>query len=124
MNPEPRLSSDNPQPGGNQRPGRDASPERRVPKRIPFRERLEDKTKNWKFSPADLKEREYWDAYIAAYEDMLRKCSTKEAPWYVIPANHKWFRNLAVSQIMREELEGMKLKYPKPSKDLSEIRFE
>jgi len=89
-----------------------------------FRDRLEDKTKNWKFSPADLKEREYWDQYIAAYEDMLRKCSTQEAPWYVIPANKKWFRNLAVSQILRSELEGMKLKYPEPAADLSAIRFE
>ena len=89
-----------------------------------FHQRLEDKAKNWKFSPADLKEREYWDQYIGAYEDMLRKCSTEEAPWYVIPANRKWFRNLAVSQIMRQELEGMKLKYPKPMADLSGIRFE
>src|SRR5207248_3189684 len=89
-----------------------------------FRDRLEDKTKNWKFSPADLKEREYWDQYIAAYEDMLRKCSTQEAPWYVIPANKKWFRNLAVSQILRSELEGMKLKYPEPAADRSAIRFE
>ena len=85
-----------------------------------FRERIEDKTKNWKFSPADLKEREYWDQYIAAYEDMLRKCSTEYAPWYVIPANRKWFRNLAVSQILREELEAMSLKYPKPVADLSD----
>ena len=77
-----------------------------------FRERLDDKAKNWKFSMADLKEREHWDEYIAAYQDMLRKCSTKDAPWYVIPANKKWFRNLAVSQILREELEAMSLKYP------------
>src|SRR5256885_349492 len=70
-----------------------------------FRERIDDKTKNWKFSPADLKEREYWDQYIDAYQDMLRKCSTKHAPWYVIPANRKWFRNLAVSQILCDELE-------------------
>ena len=89
-----------------------------------FRERIEDKTKNWKFSPADLKEREYWDQYIAAYEDMLRQCSTKYAPWYVIPANKKWFRNLAVSQILREELEAMSLKFPKPVADLSGIKFE
>src|SRR5450432_3419997 len=89
-----------------------------------FRERLDDKAKNWKFSPADLREREYWDQYMSAYEEMLRKCSTKNAPWYVIPANKKWFRNLAVSQIMREELEGMKLKYPAPAADLSAIRFE
>jgi len=89
-----------------------------------FHQRLEDKAKNWKFSPADLKEREYWDQYIGAYEDMLWKCSTEAAPWYVVPANRKWFRNLAVSQIMRQELEGMKLKYPKPVADLSGIRFE
>ena len=89
-----------------------------------FRERIEDKTKNWKFSPADLKEREYWDQYIAAYEDMLRQCSTKYAPWYVIPANKKWFRNLAVSQILRDELEAMSLKFPKPVADLSGIKFE
>ena len=85
-----------------------------------FRERLEDRSKNWKFSPDDLREREHWDEYIAAYEDMLHKCSTDWAPWYVIPANHKWFRNLAVSQIIREELEGMKLHYPKPAEDLTE----
>jgi PPK2 family polyphosphate:nucleotide phosphotransferase len=89
-----------------------------------FRERLEDKQKNWKFSPADIKEREYWDQYLDAYEDMLRKCSTPEAPWYVIPANHKWFRNLAVSEILRQTLESMDLKYPKPASDLSAIQFE
>jgi len=89
-----------------------------------FRERIEDKTKNWKFSPADLKEREYWDQYMAAYQDMLRQCSTDYAPWYVIPANRKWFRNLAVAQIVRDELEAMGLKYPKPVADLSGIKFE
>jgi len=89
-----------------------------------FRERIEDKEKNWKFSPADIKEREYWDQYITAYQDMLHKCSTEEAPWYVIPANHKWFRNLAVSEIVRETLEAMDLKYPKPVADLSSIQFE
>ena len=89
-----------------------------------FRERLDDKTKNWKFSVSDVKERGYWEDYIKAYDDMLTKCSTKEAPWYVIPANHKWFRNLAVSQIMVEALEGMDLKYPKPAADLSKIQFE
>ena len=89
-----------------------------------FRERIEDKTKNWKFSPADLKEREYWDQYMEAYQEMLRKCSKKEAPWYVIPANRKWFRNLAVSQILRDELEDMNLKFPKPVADLSGIKFE
>ena len=89
-----------------------------------FRERIEDKTKNWKFSPADLKEREYWDQYMDAYQDMLHKCSTHCAPWYVIPANKKWFRNLAVSQILCQELEAMKLRFPKPIADLSGIKFE
>ena len=89
-----------------------------------FRERLEDKSKNWKFSPADLKEREYWDQYMEAYQDMLHRCSKSHAPWYVVPANRKWFRNLAVSQILREELESMKLRYPKPVADLSAIKFE
>jgi len=89
-----------------------------------FRERIEDKAKNWKFSPDDIKEREYWDQYIEAYEDMLRKCSTEKSPWYVIPANRKWFRNLAVSEILVEALEDMDLKYPKPIADLSAIHFE
>ena len=89
-----------------------------------FRERIEDKEKNWKFSPADIKEREYWDHYIEAYEDMLRKCSKKHAPWFVIPANSKWFRNLAVSQILCDTLEEMDLKFPKSTTDLSKIKFE
>ena len=89
-----------------------------------FHERIEDKSKNWKFSAADIKEREYWDDYIRAYDDMLAKCSTKEAPWYVIPSNHKWFRNLAVAHVIRETLEEMKLKYPKPAEDLEKVKFE
>jgi len=89
-----------------------------------FRERLDDKTKNWKFSPADVREREYWDQYMQAYEDVLRKCSTEYAPWYVIPANHKWFRNLAVSEVLSQKLEQMGLQYPKPTADLSSIHFE
>jgi len=89
-----------------------------------FRDRLDDKTKNWKFSMDDVKEREYWDQYIEAYNEMLRKCSTDTAPWYVIPSNRKWFRNLAVSQIMVDTLESMDLKYPKPTADLSAIEFE
>lgn len=89
-----------------------------------FRDRLDDPAKNWKFSQDDLKERAFWDDYIQAYEAMLRQCSKKEAPWYVIPANRKWFRNLAVSEIVRQTLEGMNLKYPKPTADLSRIRFE
>ncbi|HEY7390188.1 MAG TPA: polyphosphate kinase 2 family protein [Bryobacteraceae bacterium] len=89
-----------------------------------FQERLDDKKKNWKFSPDDLKEREYWDAYIEAYDEVLEKCNTEYAPWYIIPANYKWFRNLAVAQILVETMEAMKLRYPKPATDLSGIRFE
>ena len=89
-----------------------------------FRLRIEDSKKNWKFSEADIKEREYWDQYIEAYEDVLRKCSTEWAPWYVVPANRKWFRNLAVSQIVLDALESMDLKFPKPAEDLSKLKFE
>jgi len=89
-----------------------------------FRLRLDDKSKNWKFSPDDIKEREYWDSYIEAYDDVLAKCSTEEAPWYVIPANRKWFRNLAVSQIVEDRMDSLKMKYPPPKIDLSKIRIE
>jgi PPK2 family polyphosphate:nucleotide phosphotransferase len=89
-----------------------------------FRERIEDSTKNWKFSADDIKEREYWDQYVEAYEDVLRKSSTHWAPWYVVPANRKWFRNLAVSQIVLDTLEAMDLKFPKPAADLSTLAFE
>jgi PPK2 family polyphosphate:nucleotide phosphotransferase len=78
-----------------------------------FHERLQDRTKHWKFSPADMRERRYWDDYMEAYEDAVRECSTEYAPWYAIPANHKWFRNLAVAQILRDEMQQMNLQYPK-----------
>jgi len=84
-----------------------------------FRQRLQDRTKWWKLSPADFQERNYWKSYIGAYEDMLRYCSTPWAPWYVIPADKKWFRNLAVSQIIVKTLEEMNMKFPKPTFDVS-----
>lgn len=89
-----------------------------------FRERLDDKTKRWKFSPADVKERQYWDDYIAAYDDMLKKCSTKYAPWHVIPSNHKWFRNLAVAEILVETMSDMKLQFPEEAEGIESITFE
>jgi PPK2 family polyphosphate:nucleotide phosphotransferase len=89
-----------------------------------FQERMDNPGKNWKFSMDDIKERAYWDEYIDAYEAILRKCNTEGAPWYVIPANKKWFRNLAVAQILRDEMEAMDLKPPKPIADLSAIQFE
>jgi len=80
-------------------------------------ERIADPTKWWKVNPADLEEHKKWDHYMAAYEDALRKCSTEQSPWYVIPANKKWFRNVAIVQIVVEALEQMKLQYPKPAID-------
>lgn len=69
-----------------------------------LREREEDPTKSWKLSVGDWKEREYWDDYSAAYEDALNRCSTKHAPWFVVPADKKWFRNLAVAEALRDAL--------------------
>lgn len=86
--------------------------------------RLADPKKNWKFSVADLEERKLWDAYQEAYEDVLAKCSTEWAPWFVVPADNKWYRNAAVSQIIVETLEDMNPKSPKPAVDLSKIVIE
>ena len=78
-----------------------------------FEDRLKDPTKMWKANPGDFEERKLWDRYIEAFEDALSKCSTEAAPWHVIPADRKWFRNLAVSEIIVQALEEMDLKYPK-----------
>jgi PPK2 family polyphosphate:nucleotide phosphotransferase len=87
-----------------------------------FRQRLEDPMRQWKISEADYAERELWPKYIEAYEEALEKTSTKDAPWYVIPANHKWFRDLAISQIVAETLEEMDLRLPPPHVDIAEMR--
>jgi PPK2 family polyphosphate:nucleotide phosphotransferase len=84
-----------------------------------FRQRLDDRTRWWKLSPTDFQERRYWNDYMDAYEDVLRYCSTPWAPWYIIPSNKKWFRNLAVSHIIVKTLEDMNMKFPKPSFDVS-----
>jgi PPK2 family polyphosphate:nucleotide phosphotransferase len=89
-----------------------------------FRERVENRAKNWKFNEADLKERQHWDEYMKAYDAVLRKCSTAHAPWYVIPANRKWFRNLAVSQLLLDTMESMDLQLPPQIADLSKVEFE
>jgi len=78
-------------------------------------ERLADPTKNWKMSLQDLKERKLWTDYMEAYEDALTKCSSEWAPWFIIPADNKWFRDLAVSEIIVETLESLDMKYPKLS---------
>lgn len=78
-----------------------------------FLARLDEPEKNWKFSAADIHERKYWDDYQKAYEDMIANTSTKEAPWYVVPADNKWFTRLVVSTVVVETLESLDLAYPK-----------
>jgi len=78
-----------------------------------FLERLDDPQKNWKFSGADLHEREYWDDYMSAYEEMIRNTASKHAPWYVVPADNKWFTRLVVAGAIVETLEALNLSYPK-----------
>ncbi len=80
-----------------------------------FMERLDTPDKNWKFSSADVRERQCWDAYEEAFEDMIRHTASKHAPWYVVPADNKWFSRLLVSQAVVDALKGMNLKYPKVS---------
>jgi PPK2 family polyphosphate:nucleotide phosphotransferase len=78
-----------------------------------FLARLEEPEKNWKFSAADIRERERWDDYQSAYEDMIRHTASKHAPWYVVPADHKWFSRLVVSTVIVDTLESLNLSYPK-----------
>ena len=89
-----------------------------------FKDRLDDPTKQWKISEADYKERAFWDDYVAAYEEALSRCSTEHAPWFIIPANHKWFRNLAIARIVVEHLAALKMQYPKPTVNIERIRRE
>jgi PPK2 family polyphosphate:nucleotide phosphotransferase len=77
-----------------------------------FMERLDEPEKNWKFAPADVHERRYWDDYMAAYEDAIRATATKHAPWYVVPADNKWFTRLVVAAAVVEALEKLDLEYP------------
>lgn len=86
-----------------------------------FEDRLKEPGKNWKFSMGDLEKRQQWDDYVLAYEEALSRCSTPWAPWYVIPANHKWYRNLVVSQIIVEALEALDMRYPPPLEDAGAI---
>jgi PPK2 family polyphosphate:nucleotide phosphotransferase len=87
-----------------------------------FRQRLDDPARHWKISEADYAERALWDDYVEAYQDALSRCSTVYAPWFVIPANRKWFRNLAVSQIIADTLAGLGMRFPEPTIDIAEIR--
>jgi len=87
-----------------------------------FGERLDDPRKQWKLNAGDYAERARWDDYRKAYEEAIEATTTHRAPWFVIPANHKWFRNLAVARIVADELDGLGMKFPKPPDDLDEIR--
>jgi PPK2 family polyphosphate:nucleotide phosphotransferase len=87
-----------------------------------FKLRLDDPSRRWKISEADYRERAHWSRYTEAFEDMLSKTSTRHAPWFVIPANLKWFRDLAVSQIVTSTLEDLDMKWPEPAVDIAEIR--
>jgi polyphosphate kinase 2 (PPK2 family) len=78
-----------------------------------FMARLDTPDKNWKFSAADVKERQFWDKYQDAYEEMIQHTATEYAPWYVVPADNKWFTRIVVAQAVVDALKGMKLKYPK-----------
>ena len=83
--------------------------------------RLDDPSRHWKFSLEDLKERRRWADYAAAYEEVLSRTSTEWAPWYIVPANHKWYRNLAIASVLVQTLESLKMKYPEPEDDLSGV---
>jgi PPK2 family polyphosphate:nucleotide phosphotransferase len=88
-----------------------------------FQSRLEDDEKRWKFSAEDLSKREQWHDYMAAYEDALNRCTTKWAPWHVIPADQKWYRNLAVVRTIVEAMRGMKFKMPSPPPGIEKINI-
>jgi PPK2 family polyphosphate:nucleotide phosphotransferase len=87
-----------------------------------FKRRLDDSKRQWKISDADYKERKFWDAYTESYEEALSRCSTERAPWFIIPADCKWFRNLAVARIAVDSLEGLGIRPPRPTVDLGAIR--
>ena len=89
-----------------------------------LQDRLDEPDKNWKFSPADLKERESWDAYQAAYEDMINNCTTEWAPWNIVPADRKWARNVAIAQKVLETLEEMNPQYPDAEFDVSKVEID
>jgi PPK2 family polyphosphate:nucleotide phosphotransferase len=86
-----------------------------------FEARLRDPAKNWKFSIKDVEERSFWGDYMAAFEEVLSRCSTPWAPWFVVPANRKWYRNLIVSQLIVEALEKLDMHYPPPLPDADKI---
>ncbi len=89
-----------------------------------FQERLDDPTKNWKFKSGDLEHRARWDDYMAAFEEVFHRTSTEHAPWYVVPADRKWYRNIVIARTIVETLEGFDMQYPEPEMDLGNITIE
>jgi PPK2 family polyphosphate:nucleotide phosphotransferase len=85
--------------------------------------RLDDPDKQWKFSSNDIKERQYWDLYQAAFEDAINQCSTAHAPWYAVPANKKWYRNLVIARTIADTLEAMNPQFPEPTENLDDIKI-
>jgi PPK2 family polyphosphate:nucleotide phosphotransferase len=85
--------------------------------------RLDDKKRHWKFDTGDLSERMLWSEYQEAYEDLLRKCSTQDAPWYIVPSDHKWFRNWMLTDTIVKALESLNMQYPPPAAGLEEIKI-
>lgn len=86
--------------------------------------RLVDPTKRWKFSVGDLEERKFWDQYIDAFDDALTKCNTDHAPWHIVPADHKWYRNLIISREVRKALEELNPQFPQHVEGIDKIEFE
>ncbi len=87
-----------------------------------FKDRLDDPSRHWKISEADYSERPYWADYEQAYEDAIGRCSTAAAPWFVIPSDHKWFRNLAISRIIVATMQNLGIEVPKPTVNIADIR--
>lgn len=95
----------------------------RAEQKLRFQQRLDERAKQWKFDPDDLRKREQWADYRSAFEAALSRCSTAWAPWYAVPADRKWFRDLAVSQILLQEFEQLPLRWPTPAHDLKSIQI-
>ena len=85
-------------------------------------ERIDDPKKQWKFNPADLDERKLWGKYMAAFEEMLEKTSTTSAPWYAIPSNDNWYRNLVAASVIVDTLKSFKMEYPQPAEDITKYK--
>ena len=97
------------------------SPEHSDEQRDRLKRRIDDPHKRWKISEADVAERRSWDDYQRAYEDALTECTTDMAPWYIVPSDHKWYRNFVVSRVVHETLAEMDPRFPSPTVDLAKL---